>query len=339
MDFYMSLKMDYEDEVLLMLRKFFHSIDSRKKAVADMPLLADAMSHLSLTNLDRWERLLRWEFCMALESSTPDKWKFRTGTKPFLTWIDLCDRDGFKREKTLRTLSGAAPNSFFLALAVRRLNDWVPQVREAAREKLFKIASNSDPEHVVDVLCVILPHWTSWGRMKDEDKQVLLDITSIPKVVLSLKSRIISATSGPMASILSQAGRTEIFDKYINEIAKNAIQPSVRAKAYSCQLQNKMVWFAGRKWKWIDKAYCKQRLEPILCERTLSVSAPFLKTLKMAARDRSPIVRRVAGDMLIQKLNKIGTESFELAELLASDPSPSVAERGDFALKRLGKSL
>jgi hypothetical protein len=327
---------EHENEVISAVRKFAHSVNSGSKAVADMSLLVDATSQLLLTNLDSWERLLRWEYSRALETSTPSKWKVWTKSTSSLTLIDLCSGDGFKREKALRTLSGAVPNSFFFALAVRRLNDWVPQVRYAAREKLPVIAKYSDPEHVVDVLCVTLPHWNSWGRMENADKQVLMEITSIEKVAHSLKSRLISATSGPMASILTQTGRTEILDSYLPEIAEKAIQPSVRAKAYRCQLEGKMVWFAGRKWEWTDKQYCKGRFQPILCERAVSVAKPFLEILKLAARDRSPIVRRVAGEMLILELKHIGAGSNRLAKLLASDSSPSVAERGKFALDRLG---
>jgi hypothetical protein len=95
-----------------------------------------------------------------------------------------------------------------------------------------------------------------------------------------------------------------------------------------------MVWFEGRKWEWIDIRYCEERLKPILSERYLSITIPFLETLKSAAIDRSPMVRRVAGDVLIQRLSTIGIESVKLAELLATDSSPSVAERGKFALKK-----
>lgn len=331
----MPQKMEYKEEVLSAVRKFAHSVNVGSKVIADMSLLIDATSHLSLTNLDAWERLLRWEFSNALETSKPSKWKLWKQPTPFLTWIDLCSGDGFKRERTLRTLGGSAPNSFFFAIATRRLNDWVPQVRAAAREKLTEMAENSDPEHVVDVLCTILPHWNSWGRMDDTEKQVIMDIISIPKVKLLLKSRIISGTSGPMASILTQAGRSKTLDLHLCEIAKNAIQPHVRAKAYRCLLEKKMVWSAGRKWKWTDKQYCKGRFEPILCERSLSVEIPFTETLKLAVKDRSSIVRRVAGEMLTRELKIIGTESIQLAKLIASDSSPSVAEWGKWALDRL----
>ncbi len=334
----MLQQMEYKEEVLSAVRQFARSVNVSRKVIADMSVLIDATSQLSLTNLDIWERLLRWEFSKALETSKLPKWQMWSQPTPFLTWIDLCSGDGFKREKTLRTLTGAAPNSFFFALATRRLNDWVPQVREAAREKLTEMAKVSNPEHVADVLCATLPHWNSWSRMDDTNKQIIIGFTTIPEVTLSLKSRVILSTSGPMTSILAQAGRTEIFDRYLYDIAKNAVQPSVRAKAYRCLLEKKMVWFDGQKWKWTDKQYCKGRFEPVLCERTLSVDSPFIETLKLAVKDRSPMVRRVAGEMLIREFKLIGSESIKIATLLASDSSPSVAERGKYALDRLGNS-
>lgn len=327
----MRHQQEQEDEVLAAVREFAQSVNSENKAPTDMSSLIEATSRLSLSNLDHWERLIRWE----LNTSSPSTWKLWTKSTLFLPWVDLCSGNGYKREKTLRALSGAAPNSFFFALAVQRLNDWVPQVRDAAREKLPKIAKETDPEHVVDVLCATLPHWNSWGRLEDTDKRTLLEITALAEVAHSLKLRIISTPTGPMATILMQAGRTDALDGSLRDIAKEAIQPSVRAKAYRSLLEGKIMFYEGRKWEWTDIRYCQGRFKPILSERVLSVKRPFLETLKLAAVDRSPIVRRVAGDMLIQQVTSIGDYALEIAKLLASDSYPSVAERGKFALKRL----
>ena len=332
----MQLQQELEEKVVSAVRDFANSINSGGKVVADMSSLVEAASQLPLSNLDYWERLIRWEFASALHSYAQPKWKIWAKPSTFLTWIDLSSSDGYKREKTLRTLTGAAPNSFFFALAVRRLNDWVPQVREAARETLPLIAQASDPTHVVDALFVTLPDWNSWGRIEQSDKQVLLKIISSKDISESLKSKIISATSGPLTSIFAQVGRTSVLDDHLSEIAKNAIQPSVRAKAYRSQFEGKMVWLEGKKWEWTDIRYCEGRLKPILSERKLTVTSPFLETLRMASIDRSPIVRRVAAEMLIRELENLGDESFRLANLLASDASPSVAERGNFALKKIG---
>jgi hypothetical protein len=47
------------------------------------------------------------------------------------------------------------------------------------------------------------------------------------------------------------------------------------------------------------------------------------------------MVRRVAVELLIQRSESIGEESFKLAEIFASDASASVAEMGRFALAQL----
>jgi hypothetical protein len=222
-------------------------------------------------------------------------------------------------------------------LVLRRLNDWVAQVREAAYKSILDTAKATKPEFVVNVLCSIIPHLNSWGRVSDTEKQLLINIASLDKISISIKETIKSFPSGPMATILSQIGRIEIFDPYLEEIAKSAIQPSVRAKSFRCLLDGKMSWFAGREWKWTEKPNNKGYFKPIIGERPLSITVPFFHTLKMAATDRSPIVRRVAGEMLIKHIAKSGDESLNLAEMLAIDPSSSVAERGKYALKKLRK--
>ncbi|MFW2440603.1 MAG: hypothetical protein ACN4GR_14695 [Arenicellales bacterium] len=171
--------------------------------------------------------------------------------------------------------------------------------------------------------------------MDESDKQVLLKIISSKDIAEAFKAKIMSSTSGPITSIFAQVGRTSVLDEHLSEIAKKAIQPSVRAKAYRSQFEGKMVWFEGRKWEWTDIQYCEGRLKPIVSERELTVSSPFLETLRVASVDRSPVVNRVAAEILIRDLEALGGESVPLANHFASDKSSSVAERGKFALKRL----
>lgn len=312
------------------LKEFVQANKAGRKGGADMSPLVAATSQLALAQMDVWERCLRQECDMA---RTP------------LTWLDLCSGDGFIREKALNALSGPAPNRFFLALALRRLNDWVPEVRASARKKLPLMANDSEPEQVVDVLCATLPHLHSWGRMEEADKQVLLALTSLTKVLPILISRLITQNTGPMTAILTQTCRTSALDRDLSEIAHRAIQPALRAKAYRFQLECKAVWFEGRKWEWTDLSKCKGHFQPIRFERPLSVEIPFLDSLKLAAADPSPLVRRVAGEMLIRSFTLPNTLSGAtrvtvavarlLAERLASDTAAYVAEQGQFVLKRL----
>lgn len=334
----MASKQEIEDHVLSAITEFVASLNSGGSAHANMSQLIEATSSITLANLDEWERVVRTGIYLATKNHKPSKWRFWSTPTPFPTWIDLCNGDGFKRERTLRTLTGSAPNSFFFALAVRRLNDWVPQVRAAAREKLMSIAIASNPDDVTSVLMSTLPHWNSWGRMEASDKQALLEIASIEAVACSLKSQIISTASGPLAEVLAQMGRTSVLDASLPEIARKAVQPAVRAKAYRALLDGRMVWLEGRKWEWTDVRYCKGHLKAIHGSRTISITCPKEEALRAAIADRSAFVRGVAGTALMQTSEELGTLAFELATTLASDKHPSLSARGNFLLKSLAQA-
>ena len=300
------------------------------------PFIA-ATSTLPLKNLDDWDRLIRDTLSSSVSLAPPQRIGLSCHWMGSLSWLDMCHPDGFRRERALRTLCVKAPNSFLFALAARRLNDWVPQVRDAACEALPLIAELSDADIIVDVLFITLPYWNSWGRMGDAEKKSLLAILAMDKVVQALKKRLISSTSGPVATIFMQAGRTGGLDTALREIAELSVQPTLRAKAWRCLLDGKFVWAEGKRWQWIDKAYGLRRRVPVLNERRIATTSTFLECLKRATLDRSAMVRRVAGEMLIKELDNLGEDAVYLANLLAADLSPSVAERGRFALADLAK--
>lgn len=327
-----------EDKIISAVKDFARSINSGSKVVADMSALIDVTDELPLSSFDYWERLIRSEFSSALKESYPPKWKVWSRPKELITWLDLISWDGYRREKALRALSGAAPNTFFFSLAVRRLNDWVPQVREAAREKLPEIARSTEPKYVVEALCVALSNWNSWGRIKEADKEVLLQIVCEKEIANSLRSKLISSPFGPMSSLFSQLGRTPILDGKIEEIASLAIQPSVRAKAYRSLFEGRIVWIEGKKWEWTDIRYCEGRLDSIVAERKLDVKTPLLELIKKSSEDRSSIVRRVSAEILIRELESLGSVARAFAERFASDKSHSVSERGEFGLKKLDEA-
>lgn len=329
---------DLEGKVVSATKDFAYSINSSKKLVADMSSLVAETSKLPLVNLDYWERLIREEFSKALENTTQPKWKIWFKPSQQLTWLDLISWDGYRREKTLRAISGAAPNAFFLSLAIRRLNDWVPQVREAARDTLPLIVKKTPPEYVVNSLSLTLANWHSWGRIEEVDKQVLLEIITRQEVAEAFRAKLISTSSGPMPSLFSQLGRTSILDEFLDEIAELSIQPTVRAKAYRSQFEGRMFWVEGRKWVWTDIRYCEGKYKAIVSERKLSASTSPLDLINKSAKDRSPIVRRVAAEFLIQNLDELGDQAKSLADYFASDKSESVSDRGRFALKKLSRT-
>lgn len=287
-------------------------------------------SGLPVAKLEYWEKTFRYEIALASSSQ-----RLSLPSHRLLPWLDCCSGDGYQREKALRALKEGAPNALLCALVLRRLNDWVPQVRAAARKHIPAMAAHTQPEYLVEALWALLLHFHTWGRLQTEDLDVLMNLLSITDVQLRLVSKLIQVTTGPAASILGQVGRISVFDQFLPTICEQAIQPAVRAKAYRSQLEGRMVWFEGRKWVWTDRRWCQGRYVPVLGERKIYVYRPFFELLAKAATDDSPVVRRVAGDVLLAKLDSMGVEAFPIAKRLSADAYPSVAERGIFALQRM----
>lgn len=254
---------------------------------------------------------------------------------PELAWLYLSHSNGHVREKAIQRLSMVAPNSLLLTALIRRVNDWVPQVQAAARQVLPSVFAASKPDDVVDVLFAILPHWNSWQRIAPENLQVVLDLMGQPRLLESYKANLIAAESGGLNRVFAQLGRSPVLDSHLADIAQYAIQPAIRNKAYQSMLSGEVSWVEGRQWQWTDLRYCKGRAQPITASRPLSFEYQLLDTLNAAAADRSVMVRRLAAQSLINRLDVLGQDAFTLAERLSRDAAPSVAERGEFVLKKL----
>jgi hypothetical protein len=322
------------------LKEFVETKKASSKVVSDLSSVINATSELPLINLEYWERFIREKYDNALTTGYSNKWKFWESNVPRITLLDLCSWDGYRGEKALRAIGGKVPNRFFLALVLRRLNDWVPQVRQAAQDILSKVLVNSEPSYVADVICFTLSHWSSWIRIDNLNRKTLLDTLSNKEIANQLKLNLLNSASGPLAAIMSEVGRVDALDNSLEEIATDAIQPSLRAKAYRSLFEGNISWLEGRKWVWTDRVYNEGRMQPILGSRVIITKIQFLPTLRSAASDRSSLVRRVAAEILIKELDNLGSESSSLAETFTMDRSISVAERGRFALKKLaGETL
>jgi hypothetical protein len=331
----MPIQLQREPEVIGAVRALLEAGASGRSVAEAMAAVVAATSSLPLANLDEWERKLRTELWHADGRPPFPGWKLPNRPERFASWLDLCSGDGFRRERILRSLSDRAPNAFFLALALRRLNDWVPEVRSAARDRLPHLSARSAPEHVVDALWYTFAYWSSWGRAGDADQQVLIGLMSIGNVAAALKLRIRQATAGPASHVLSQAGRGSTLDESLPELAGTAIQPSVRAKAYRSLFEERVVWTVGRRWVWTQLQWCKGRFEPVLAERQLPKTEHISELLKAALNDRSPRVRRVAAEFLISHPDLFDSDARGIAVRLAADSNATVAERGRYLLKIL----
>jgi hypothetical protein len=326
-----------EASVLGAVRELSRRVASNDRPDEAMASVMAETSLLTLSNLDDWERKLRAEGEFAEPAQPQSRWKFWNRPECFASWLDLCSANGFRRENILRCRQGQAANAFFLALALRRLNDWVPEVRVAARESLPHLAEASSTENVVSALWYTLAHCGSWGRMGAAERQLLVELTTIGNVAPALSLRILRAAAGPAAHVLAEAGRGPALDPYLREFAGQAVQPSVRAMAYRCLVEERIVWTVGRKWIWTELQWCKGRFERITEERALPKTERMVELLAGAVSDRSVLVRRVAADLVIDRLDQVQAEAPDIVMRLATDPNRTVAERGRYAFTVLDK--
>lgn len=336
----METSIELTDEFILAINKVL-------KSKGDMTPLIEITSQIKLVNLDYWERLIREEVAKFLVPQS--KWESlsRAIKSLFIEqvigqvfWLGVVSWDGYEREKSLSLLSEGAPNAFYLTLIARRLNDWVPEVRAAARAAFILVASKTSPDIVAETIMIVLLNWNSWGHIEQENRKVILNLALRSDVALALKTRLITSASGAIPSLLSQFGQQPIFDDCLDEIAGSAIQPYVRAKAFRSLFEARMNWVSSYEWKWIDKAYGKRKLIPVIAERKIDVFIPLIELLNRSALDRSSIVRRVSAEFLIINLDHLKQDKVRiLAERFVLDKSKAVSERGQFVIKKLNEKV
>ena len=326
----------YNSSVSVAVRNLLRAAKTHTQVASALPDFVEATSQLPISRLEYWEGVIRSESGLLTQRS-----RFLGLTlfqarrhRSLIPWLDCCSYDGYQREKALQALGEGAPNSFLFAILLRRLNDWVPEVRAAARDRIPTIAENTHPKYILEALCGILPHINTWGRSQTESTKVLIDLLGIHDIPLRLSEKLISMTAGPAPSILGQAGRHPAVDSFLPRISKTAIQPAVRAKAYKSQLDGFATWFDGYQPVQTDRYQRKGQFKPVINKRKICIDRSFVEVLAAAANDRSPLVRRVAGNALFYEPGPLSANLLPIAKLLAKDASPSVAERGQFALKR-----
>lgn len=327
----------YNNSISTTVRDLLEAANTRRQLAPAFSAFVQVTSRLPVSRLEYWESVIRrevWRSPQRSQCFTLNLFRSRRA-RLLVPWVDCCNGNGYQRERALRAMEGEAPNSFLFAMLLRRLNDWVPEVRAAARERIPIVVERTELEHVIKAFWGILPHLHTWGRLQTEDKEVIVDILGYQAIPRWLSEKIMTSPTGPAPAVLRQAGRNSVFDSFLPDISAKAVQPAVRAKAYKSQLDEYLSWIKGYQWEWTDKRWCRGRYIPIMGRRDIQVMRPFLQSLESAATDKSALVRRVAGNALIAECESPSVDLMPVARILASDPCPSVSERGKFAIKRM----
>lgn len=290
---------------------------------------------IPLSNLGEYEIAIRAAAYVPELPRRRFSWQQQPKEYPFpVPWFDLFSGNGFRRERVLRAVKAEVPSSFLLTILIRRLNDWVPQVREAAHLAVRQALATSPAEIVAEVAWATLPVRTTWNRIDTDGVAILDSMMERSDVAEAIFRRLLSVPAGRASAVLRQVSRCANLDAFLPELAAAAVQPAVRATAYRMLLNGRAVWPNGWTWRWIDKSMGERVQERVWASRELTVAVDFVPILTAAMQDSSPAVRRIAGDVLIAHRAQLGEVALTLARHLQTDPYPSIAERGRFLLSK-----
>jgi hypothetical protein len=250
---------------------------------------------------------------------------------PRYAWIFLFHYDGHIREAALNAIDTPPVSPFFLAALVWRLNDWAPQVREAATRCLERVRPWIDAELACDCALDLLAHTDSWGRWQKEKQAFFADFER-EEVVAALVDRLRRSAKGKLVACLKVMLRHPSVDKHLPTLATEAVEPGIRAVAFRCLISRKATSITGYSWQMIDKIYGVRRRMPTIEARPLSVKIDPVEWIARGIDDRSSTVRWVVVDELLRRPTDFpGARS--LIGRLVQDRSPRIRVRAEFMLR------
>jgi hypothetical protein len=243
---------------------------------------------------------------------------------PELAYLFVFHRDGFLRERALDQMQELRSPFFITALAYR-LNDWVPQVRAAAKRCADRIFPSTDAKMLADASFFLLGRRYGWGRWIDE-AEALDRALCRRDVVDVLEVTLRNARAGAMGEILRYASRWQAIDIHLEGLAAEAFLPSVRGVALQELIEGIARWPVGWRRQWIDKMYGQFRLVRQYEERPISRSLSLEALVEQGARDRSGAIRKIAATALVKHRASLSNRDAIIA-LLERDRSPAVRNR------------
>lgn len=250
---------------------------------------------------------------------------------PGLEYLYIFHRNGRLREQALNRIHGPLPNGFIAAAVAWRLNDWVSQVRDSAVSCVKRCFDKSNPEVIARFFLSTLHQQVSWRRWNDAERALIIRQLRRNDVIAELAQLMMTERNGPLPSALAYVIQFPEIDCHLDSLARNAINPGVRAIALRALIDSEARFANGTQWRWIDKSMGRRRKEPRIESRQLTVSSDRKECYFLGLRDKSAIVRRIALSGIIKfDRHEIGYR--ELAREYIADISPSVRARAEFII-------
>ena len=225
-------------------------------------------------------------------------------SRPDLAQVFLFHGDGMLREAALRMMNGPIPHPVVAYGIVARLNDWVPEVRDAAEATFSRCIHLTAADVLAPAAWVLMANAPRWRRWTDGIDRLVEMAQRHPGLIVRLVNRLIDETGPGTGGIFTILCLSPRLDPLLPRIAASARQPHLRARAVDCLSTGRAVWpLATMRTVWIDRSMNDYRLEPDLASRPISITPDLPVLIGAALRDRSVTVRKAALDALILHRN------------------------------------
>jgi hypothetical protein len=327
--------------------------DRVQKGRAPGPELQKIIAALNLAPAKACEEIERsvrqsfagWASCEAVVGARlPMFWRTAASAEdalqrwPELAYLYLFHGSGYLRESALTRWAWPPSSPLMLAAIAIRMNDWVQQVRVAAKRCAELWFPSVAPEVVVDAFDFLIQRHDILGRWDVAERLVVEDMLYRRDVLVSLAHRLQHQKSGPARRTLLLALRRPGFDFSLPELA-SAVMPSVRAVAIQTLIERRATWQNGFTLEWIDKRYGKARKVPTMSVRDIALDLKVDDLLLTHSEDRSPLVRKVVANALIDRIDVPTPIYFEIASRLTRDRSSVVASKAEYFLQNARRDV
>ncbi|WP_421703290.1 hypothetical protein [Aliiroseovarius sp.] len=310
------------------------SITQRGTLNRTIELLAPLPPNLA-PNAEREIREL-WSYAQRQQPLHPKRLLLLTPETTLFKWPSVAPLffgyiDGRIRQRALERTSHLPPGGFFLGLLLWRLNDWAAPVREAAEACLTRCLPQIPPEDLRAALPLMTLRMPSWARGADTGR-ALPRLLQQGRGLEALRDALMAGHTGPLPRMFKQALKTDLLDRDLPTLARDARHPQVREHAARCLLEGKARWWVGRSWEWVDKSMGETREFSVFDSRPVPAPPDRAALIRNCATDRLPGLRKLAADRLIA-----GDCPALLAELLpalAADRNTAVRDRANFLSRK-----
>lgn len=147
---------------------------------------------------------------------------------------------GYIREAAVHRASDIL-GPFALALLVHRLNDWVPNVRQAAEARLSQMAPTLD-RGTVAACAEYLWRFDEFGRVSAAGRDIVAKLVSDDATTACLRDWLLQNSNDRAVRIVQQLLRSSTIDDLLVELAREHKHPRVRAIASRVALEGVFAW-------------------------------------------------------------------------------------------------